>query len=338
LAHASSAAATRLWPAALAAVSGSVMVGVMPLVTLRLYAEGISAPSMLVWRYGIALVPLAAVAVATRHNLWAALRGGAWRITLVGATLGAGQTLCFWESLHTLDTSVAILLFYVYPALTLAIDRLFFKRPIRPHALLCVGVILLGAGLVTLPDVTNGNLDPGGLLWLLPSPVIYAFYLAASAVLLRRQPPVVGAGFLYLGLALVFLVAGTVLGIEVPTTPDAWLLIVFIALGPGALTVTLFSYSVPRLGASSYAIIANTELLTVVAIGVLWLGEALTPARATGGTLIVAGIMTHALARQKAPRPNPHPAIPGSSTGREMEKSPGLAARPLSPLTGRGAG
>src|SRR5271155_2845362 len=121
---------TRLWPAAPAAMAGSVMVGVMPLVTLRLYADGISAPSMLVWRYGIALAPLAAAAAAARHDFRAALRLGAWRITLVGATLGVGQTLCFWESLHSLDTSVAILLFYTYPVLTLGLDRLFFKRQV----------------------------------------------------------------------------------------------------------------------------------------------------------------------------------------------------------------
>ena len=29
------------------------------------------------------------------------------------ATLGAAQTLCFWESLKTLETSIAVLLFYV---------------------------------------------------------------------------------------------------------------------------------------------------------------------------------------------------------------------------------
>ena len=119
------------WRPALAAVGGSVMVGFMPIVTLQLFKAGISAPSMLVWRYGLALVPLAAASAVAGHNFGAALRGGAWRIALVGATLGAGQTLCFWESLHTLDTSIAILLFYTYPALTLALDRLIFKRPIR---------------------------------------------------------------------------------------------------------------------------------------------------------------------------------------------------------------
>jgi drug/metabolite transporter (DMT)-like permease len=91
----------RMWRAAVAAVAGSVMVGFMPIIVLSLYKEGISAPSMLVWRYGLALVPLAAASALAGHDFRAALRGGAWRIALVGATLGAGQTLCFWESLCT---------------------------------------------------------------------------------------------------------------------------------------------------------------------------------------------------------------------------------------------
>src|SRR5271167_3328991 len=162
------------WRAASAAVTGSVLVGFMPSVTLQLFKAGISAPSMLVWRYGLALVPLAAASAAAGHDFRAALRGGAWRIALVGATLGAGQTLCFWESLHTLDTSIAILLFYTYPALTLALDRLIFKRPIRLPAALCIAIILIGAGLITLPGLRRGGLDPRGLMWILPSPLIYA--------------------------------------------------------------------------------------------------------------------------------------------------------------------
>jgi drug/metabolite transporter (DMT)-like permease len=77
------------------------------------------------------------------------------------------------------------------------------------------------------------------------------------------------------------------------------MLVVFIALGPGALTMTLFSYSVPRLGAGSFAILANAELVTVVALGVLVLGEEFTLGSAAGGALIVAGILTHALSRRR---------------------------------------
>jgi drug/metabolite transporter (DMT)-like permease len=277
---------------AMAAVAGSVMVGFMPLLVVRLYKDGISAPSMLVWRYGLALLPLAAASALARHDLRASLHRGAWRITLVGATLGVGQTLCFWESLHTLDTSIAVLLFYTYPALTLAVDRLVLGRPIRRRAALCVAVILLGAGLITVPGLGSG-LDPHGLAWILPSPLIYALYLAANSVLMRHHPALVGALYLYLGLAGSFAAAALYLGLDIPAALGTWLLLAIIALGPGALSVVLFSYSVPRLGPSSYAIIANCELVTVVLIGIVALGEKFTIYRAIGGALIASGILLH---------------------------------------------
>jgi drug/metabolite transporter (DMT)-like permease len=272
------------------------MVGFMPLLVVRLYKDGISAPSMLGWRYGLALLPLAVASALARHDIRAALSNGAWRITLVGATLGAGQTLCFWESLHTLDTSIAVLLFYTFPAFTLIVDRVVFRRPIRRRAALCVMIILLGAGLITSPGLTDG-LDPRGLAWILPSPLIYALYLAANSVLMRHHPPLIGALFLYLGLAASFAGASLYLGLEIPAAMGTWLLLLVIALGPGALTVVLFSYSVPRLGPSSYAIIANCELVTVVLIGVVALGEKMTLYRIGGGTLIASAILVHGLFR-----------------------------------------
>ncbi len=78
-----------------------------------------------------------------------------------------------------------------------------------------------------------------------------------------------GAICLYFGMALTFPVIGLADGLDVPRDADTWMLMVLAALGPGALVITLFSYSVPRLGPSSYAIIANLELVTVVAVGVM---------------------------------------------------------------------
>ena len=71
-------------------------------------------------------------------------------------------------------------------------------------------------------------------------------------------------------------------------------------MGPGALTVTLFSYSVPRLGPASYAVIANCELVTVILLGVVALGERLTAGRAIGAGMILGGIILHGFFR----RPN----------------------------------
>jgi drug/metabolite transporter (DMT)-like permease len=278
------------------------MVGVMPLLARHLYADGLSAPSMLFWRYALAVVALVIGAKAMRIDLRAAWCGGAWRIFLIGATLGAAQTLCFWESLKTLETSIAVLLFYTYPAMTLVLDRLCFDRPIRPLAVFCIAIILLGAGLITVPGLHGGTIDPRGLIWALPSPLIYALYLAINSRLLRHYPPLIGASGLFGGMALTFGLAAGLIGLDWPSAPTVWLLVLFVALGPGALTVTLFSFSVPRLGASGFAILANVELVTVVLIGTLVLGEAVTAGRAVGGGLIVAGILAYGLSRQPADR------------------------------------
>ena len=303
----------RVWPAALAALSGSALVGLMPLMARVLYDDGLSAPSMLFWRYAIALVALAAAARAMRIGLRAAWRGGAWRILLLGATLGAAQTLCFWESLKTLETSIAVLLFYTYPAVTLVLDRVLFAQPIRPLAIACILVILLGAGLITAPGLQGGTIDLRGLLWAIPSPLVYAFYLAINSRLLRHYPPLVGATGLFGGMAVTFGVMALLLGLEMPTTPATWAVLVFIGLGPGALTMSLFAFSVPRLGASSFAILANAELVTVVLIGILLLGEAVTPGRAIGALLIVAGILTYGLSRRAVERAPSSPPVAQSA-------------------------
>src|SRR5207237_10810549 len=105
--------------------------------------------------------------------------------------------------------------------------------------------------------------------------------------LLRRSPPLRGPGGLLLAMALTFSAMAPFLGLDMPTHAASWLLVLLIALGPGALTMTLFSYSVPKLGATGFAILANAELVTVVLIGTLVLGEAMTPDMPIGGALIV---------------------------------------------------
>jgi drug/metabolite transporter (DMT)-like permease len=313
---------TRLWLAALAAIVGSVIVGFMPLLARQLYAAGVDPPSMLLWRYVIALPALLIAAAATRLDLIGAWRRGGWRIALVGATLGVGQTVTFWESIKTLDTSVAALLFYTYPALTLVLDRILFNRPIRTRPALCVAIILMGAALIAVPGLRGGTIDLRGLAWAIPSPLIYVFYLAANSVLLRGQKPIAGAVCLYFGMAVGFAVIGLGSGVDMPRTTATWGLMVIAALGPGALVITLFSYSVPRLGPSSYAIIANLELVTVVTVGVTLLGEKMTPERVTGGALIVAGIVGYGLLR----KPEAAPALADNSPLRSAPRTPSPAS------------
>src|SRR3954468_492963 len=185
-----------------------------------------------------------------------------------------------------------------------------FAQSIRPLAVACILVILLGAGLITASGLQGGTIDPRGLFWAIPSPLVYAFYLAINSRLLRHYPPLVGASGLFGGMAVTFGFIVLLLGLDLPTTMANWAVLVFIGIGPGALTMSLFAFSVPRLGASGFAILANAELVTVVLIGVLVLGEAVTPGRAIGAVLIVTGILTYGLSRRAGERAPVHPPAP----------------------------
>jgi drug/metabolite transporter (DMT)-like permease len=169
---------------------------------------------------------------------------------------------------------------------------------VAPAALFCVTVILAGAALIAGPGLHNGTIDPRGLAWAIPGPVIYAFYLAANARLMARHPPLIGAVFLYGGLATAYLGAAAWLGASLPKTAPGWLSLAFLAVGPGAVAAVAQSYSMPQLGPATYAIIANCELVTVVLVGATVLGEKLTPSRAVGGGFILAGILLHGLVRK----------------------------------------
>ena len=88
------------------------------------------------------------------------------------------------------------------------------------------------------------------------------------------------------------------LGASLPISAPGWLSLAFLALGPGAVAAVAQSYSMPRLGPPTYAIIANCELVTVVLVGAIVLGEKPTPTTALGGGLILAGILLHGWMRR----------------------------------------
>jgi drug/metabolite transporter (DMT)-like permease len=78
-------------------------------------------------RYLFALVIILAGIRLARLRLRAAMRQGTWQIALVGVRLGAIQTLCYFQSLRRLNTGIAVLLFYTFPAVTLGVESLILR-------------------------------------------------------------------------------------------------------------------------------------------------------------------------------------------------------------------
>ena len=82
-------------------------------------------------------------------------------------------------------------------------------------------------------------------------------------------------------------------------TPREFEVLTLVAIGTvgGSVQTASFAYALPRLSGSGYAVIVSLELVTVVVLGVVLLGERLAPVQVAGVALVVAGVLFDRLIR-----------------------------------------
>lgn len=293
--------------AVLAAAIGSISVGFVPMFVSGLQKAGMDTVSVLVWRYAVALAILVPLALWQFRLIDEWRRGGRW-LVLNALTLGTFQVFCYFKAVETLPTSVVVTVFYCYPVLALILDRILFRIEPTRGTLAAVAIIVAGVGLTSYPGLVGAKLDPLGVMYAAASAIGYSIYIAAAYPVTKALPALASAVFIYGTFGLAFGVAALFGGFAIPPRPDLWLGVLFIGTLGGALQILSFSYALPRLASSGYAVIVCLEVVTVVLAGVILLDERLLPIQWTGVALVLGGIL---LARSRRPKPlDPLPEKP----------------------------
>ena len=287
------------WRAVLVAAIGSSLVGTVPMLAVGLYAQGMEVVSMLFWRYWIALALLWPLAWMTSPDLGQDWRRAGRGLFLNGITLGVLQTFTYFRAVQSLPSSIVVTLFFAYPMMTLAIDRIVFKKHISFGSVVAVGLIFLGALLVGWPSLRFDGGDPIGLACALATPVVFAVYIAIAYRYTLQASPFVGAAAIYSGLGCGYALIAFVLGLTFPIGAMGWFSVLCIGIVGGVIQISSFAYALPRLSSSGYSIIVSMELVTVVLLGVTVLGETLSVPQALGVALVAVGIVTDRLARSR---------------------------------------
>jgi drug/metabolite transporter (DMT)-like permease len=211
--------------------------------------------------------------------------------------LGTFQSYCYFRAIEKLPTSVCVLLFFLYPLVTVILQRAIdgLRAPTITVAA-CV-LILVGAGLTGGASLTMAGAEPRDLAFALASPLSYSFYSIVVARHARTVPVFAGAAFIQLGAMCGFAVLVLIGGLIAPPDLGGWLRVLAIGVFGTALYTIALAYSLPRLGAIGYGILSSLELVTVVVLGVALLGERLAPAQWLGVALVLSGILLYRPAR-----------------------------------------
>jgi drug/metabolite transporter (DMT)-like permease len=241
---------------------------------------------------------------------WVALAtsfAGSVLVVASGAALGA---------LDPLGVSLALLIFYLYPAFVALASMLWFGD--RPDALRWVALATSFAGsvLVVAGGAALGALDPLGVLLALVASLIQAFYVLAARHGFSAVPGPQAGALTMAGATAMVVIIGLVVGqgaaFAEPLAGLEAFLPVFLAgtIGAGLPTVA-FIVGIRLTGAPRGAILATLEPVVGVALAALLLAEQPGPLQLVGGVLIIlAGVL---LQLRRGAEVADHEALPEAS-------------------------
>lgn len=210
----------------------------------------------------------------------------------VGALGITTVSFTYFLAIETIDTGLAIVIWYCNPMLVVLISWIIYKK--RPARNIVISLILTITGIA----ITTGQVKGGSnsaITLVLISALLFSFYLLGLAHTLKKVDLLTGVTFINVGAMLGYWLICAVLpfGLEVdfPSNQKSWLFIATFALF-GTVAPFLFSYAgMNRIGPSMLSVITTIEPVLAIMMGVIFLSEPITAPRVIGATLVISALV-----------------------------------------------
>jgi drug/metabolite transporter (DMT)-like permease len=266
--------------------------------------EQLDPVSLVLLRWGLALVPLVVIAQLVERPRWRDLLRH-WPWLLAQAVTGMlGYTLLLYSALQFTDPLSASLVNAFNPALISLAAVLFLRERLTRTAVLGILVALVGVLIVlsrgSIDALVSGGFGFGDLLM-----VAAILAWTAYTILGRRGPrmPAVSSTAAQAAIAVVLLLPVSLLagGPALPASAEAWWALVFIAVFPSVLSYLLWNRALTVIPPARAGVFLN--LITVfTAVFAVLAGHPLSAPQLIGGAIVLGGV---ALANSAAFRRTP---------------------------------
>jgi drug/metabolite transporter (DMT)-like permease len=284
--------------AGIALVLGSgVALAFAPVTAKLAYQDDVKVATLLTVRFVFAASLFWLVVAILRRPLPS--RRGVVRGLVYGLVFYAVQALLLFSSVNRIDPAVAILLFYVFPALLvlpavwLGRDRFSWRRVAAiPVALTGVALVLVGPGV--------GAVDALGATLALLAAVAYVAWVLAGDYLAVGTDPFVLAALMSTGAIPTFVVFGLITdGLSLSFQTTGWIWIVSVAF-VSLIAFTLFFAGLERVGPSLTGLLCTGEPVATTVASAAIFGDSLTPVQGVGGALVIGAVVWVNLGRTRA--------------------------------------
>ena len=272
-----------------AGIIAAICYGTNPLGTLKLYDDGFSSGSVLIYRYLLAVVMFAIVMLIKRENFsikW----GHAIRLAFLGSFFSL-SSCTLYLSFHYMAAGIASTILFVYPIMTAVLMTVFFHEKVTWTTTIAIALAVAGVGLLYQGD-GNEKLSTTGFALVMVSSLLYALYII-SVNRWNTTMSNVKFTFWVLVFGMITMILFTMISgesFQLLHTPAQWACALQLALLPTVLSLFFMTISINLIGSTPAAIMGALEPVTAVVIGVFIFGESFSFQLAIGIASILAGV------------------------------------------------
>lgn len=271
-------------------ILAAVFYGTNPLGAINLYRDGLTANSVLVYRFGIAAVILGVI-LAVQRKSFAVSRHELKILACLGVLMGLSSS-SLYISFNYMDVGIASTLLFVYPIMVAVIMATMFHEKITATTVISIALCI--CGILMLNRTSDGaSLSAIGVALVMVSSLTYAVYIVIVNKSTLRMSSIKLTFYVLLFGVLTILALNTAMGesTQALTTVGQWAYALQLAVVPTVLSLILMVVAVHNIGSTPTAIMGAIEPITAVAIGVLLFGESFTPQLALGIVLILSAVL-----------------------------------------------
>ena len=261
--------------------------GALPIFAKLALAEGVDVLPLLAWRFllGSALLWIFVVATGRPRPPRARLLG----LGLLGLIYASNATF-YMLGLDRLPASVATLVLFSYPAMTVLLARLWIGEQLTRRRIAALALTTAGCALTVGTGLGGG--DPLGVGLIVLAVVFLAAWIVRSHGVFADLPPISATATVLTSTAVAISVAGLATGgIGVPLAPAPLLLLGAIGLFSTAIPITAFLIGIQWIGPGRAATAATMEPAVTLALAAAVLGDRLSAGQWLGAALILAGVI-----------------------------------------------
>ncbi len=271
-------------------VAAAVSYGLNPAFTLPLYADGMNPDSVLVLRYGFAIVIVACMMLGFKRS-FRIPRQSVLPLFCLGILMALSSLLLFCSYNH-MAAGIASTILFVYPIFVALLMTLFRGEKLTLSTIICLTVAT--TGILMLYNTGNGEtLSLVGTLLVVASAVSYAIYLVWIGTRKLLPLSTLTLTFYVICFGSTLFVGRLIGGSSTLTLPSTWYLWLdtfALALFPTAVSLLCTKAAIASIGSTPTAILGALEPVTALIVGMIFFNEGMTLREAIGIVLVLAAV------------------------------------------------